>query len=40
MKAGFGIIRSRTESLGRFMAAYAKIARLPAPKLAPVDVRD
>ncbi len=40
MKAGFGIIRSRTESLGRFMAAYAKIARLPAPKLAPMDVRD
>lgn len=40
MKAGFGIIRSRTESLGRFMAAYAKIARLPAPKLAPVDVKD
>jgi two-component system nitrogen regulation sensor histidine kinase NtrY len=40
MKAGFGIIRSRTESLGRFMAAYAKIARLPAPKLAPVDVRE
>jgi two-component system, NtrC family, nitrogen regulation sensor histidine kinase NtrY len=40
MKAGFGIIRSRTESLGRFMAAYAKIARLPVPKLAPMDVRD
>jgi two-component system nitrogen regulation sensor histidine kinase NtrY len=40
MKAGFGIIRSRTESLGRFMAAYAKIARLPAPKLAPIEVRD
>jgi two-component system nitrogen regulation sensor histidine kinase NtrY len=40
MKAGFGIIRSRTESLGRFMAAYAKIARLPAPKLAPMDVKD
>jgi nitrogen fixation/metabolism regulation signal transduction histidine kinase len=40
MKQGFSIIRSRTESLGRFMAAYSKIARLPAPKLAPVDVRD
>jgi two-component system nitrogen regulation sensor histidine kinase NtrY len=40
MKAGFGIIRSRTESLGRFMAAYAKIARLPVPKLAPMDVKD
>jgi len=40
MRQGFGIIRSRTESLGRFMAAYARIARLPAPKLAPMDVRE
>jgi two-component system nitrogen regulation sensor histidine kinase NtrY len=39
MKQGFGIIRSRTEALGRFMAAYSRLARLPAPKLAPVDVR-
>src|SRR5579872_4301957 len=40
MKAGFGIIRSRTESLGRFMAAYAKLARLPQPTLAPVNVTE
>jgi two-component system, NtrC family, nitrogen regulation sensor histidine kinase NtrY len=40
MRQGFGIIRSRTEALGRFMAAYSKLARLPSPKLAPVDVRD
>jgi nitrogen fixation/metabolism regulation signal transduction histidine kinase len=39
MRQGFGIIRSRTEALGRFMAAYSKLARLPSPKLAPVDVR-
>jgi len=39
MKQGFGIIRSRTEALGRFMAAYSRLARLPAPKLAPMDVR-
>jgi nitrogen fixation/metabolism regulation signal transduction histidine kinase len=39
MRQGFGIIRSRTEALGRFMAAYSRLARLPAPKLAPVDVR-
>jgi len=39
MRAGFGIIRSRTEALGRFMAAYSRLARLPAPKLAPMDVR-
>jgi two-component system nitrogen regulation sensor histidine kinase NtrY len=40
MRQGFGIIRSRTEALGRFMAAYSRLARLPAPKLAPVDVQD
>src|SRR5215813_9104543 len=28
MKSGLSIIRSRTEALGRFMAAYAKLARL------------
>ncbi len=40
MRHGLGIIRSRTEALGRFMAAYARLARLPQPKLAPVDVVD
>ena len=40
MRHGLGIIRSRTEALGRFMAAYAKLARLPQPKLAPVNVTD
>jgi two-component system, NtrC family, nitrogen regulation sensor histidine kinase NtrY len=40
MRQGFGIIRSRTEALGRFMAAYSRLARLPAPKLAPVYVRE
>lgn len=40
MKSGLGIIRSRTEALGRFMAAYAKLARLPQPKLAPVNVTE
>jgi two-component system, NtrC family, nitrogen regulation sensor histidine kinase NtrY len=39
MRQGFSIIRSRTEALGRFMAAYSKLARLPSPKLAPVNVR-
>jgi nitrogen fixation/metabolism regulation signal transduction histidine kinase len=38
MRQGFSIIRSRTEALGRFMAAYSRLARLPSPKLAPVDV--
>jgi len=40
LRQGFGIIRSRTEALARFMAAYSKLARLPAPKLAPVNVRE
>ena len=40
IKSGFSIIRSRTEALARFMAAYSRLARLPAPKLAPVNVRD
>ena len=40
IQQGFGIIRSRTEALGRFMAAYSKLARLPQPKLAPVSVGD
>jgi nitrogen fixation/metabolism regulation signal transduction histidine kinase len=32
------VIERRAESLGRFMAAYARLARLPAPVLAPLDV--
>jgi two-component system nitrogen regulation sensor histidine kinase NtrY len=40
LQQGLTIIRSRTESLGRFMAAYARLARLPKPKLLPVHVND
>ncbi len=40
MRQGLGIIRSRTEALGRFMAAYAHLARLPQPNLAPMDVAE
>jgi nitrogen fixation/metabolism regulation signal transduction histidine kinase len=40
IQQGFGIIRSRTESLARFMAAYSRLARLPAPKLSPLSVKD
>jgi len=40
IQQGFGIIRSRTEALARFMAAYSRLARLPAPKLAPINVRE
>jgi signal transduction histidine kinase len=36
MTRGLQVIASRTESLSRFTAAYARLARLPAPTLAPV----
>jgi two-component system, NtrC family, nitrogen regulation sensor histidine kinase NtrY len=39
MRQGLAIIRSRTESLGRFMNAYAKLARLPQPTLQPLEVK-
>jgi len=35
---GLAVIASRSESLGRFMTAYAQLARLPQPKLQRVDV--
>ncbi len=40
LRQGLTIIRSRTEALTRFMAAYARLARLPQPTLAPVDLRE
>ena len=40
LRQGLAIIRSRTEALSRFMAAYARLARLPQPTLAPVDLRE
>jgi two-component system nitrogen regulation sensor histidine kinase NtrY len=40
LRQGLGIIRSRTEALGRFMAAYSHLARLPQPKLLPLNVSD
>ncbi len=38
LQSGLGIIESRADSLGRFMEAYARLARLPAPRLQPVEV--
>lgn len=37
---GLGIIAGRSDALQRFMASYAQLARLPAPRLAPLDVRE
>jgi nitrogen fixation/metabolism regulation signal transduction histidine kinase len=36
-ESGFAIIHDRAESLGRFMAAYAQLARLPPPARRVVD---
>lgn len=38
VERGLQVISSRAESLGRFMASYAKLARLPQPELGPVRV--
>jgi len=35
---GLSLIAGRAESLSRFMNAYARLARLPRPKLAPLSV--
>jgi signal transduction histidine kinase len=40
MSRGLAVIASRCESLNRFMGAYARLARLPQPTLAPVGVSD
>ncbi len=37
-RRGLAIIASRSESLSRFMGAYARLAKLPRPQLAPMDV--
>ena len=38
MQSGLEIIGNRSEALSRFMAAYARLARLPRPNLAPVEL--
>ena len=38
LKGGLTIISDRAEGLRRFMAAYARLAKLPAPNLAPLAV--
>ena len=37
-RMGLGIIARRSEALGRFMSAYARLARLPPPRLSPLEV--
>ena len=38
MRSGLDIIENRADGLSRFMQAYARLARLPAPVLAPGEV--
>jgi nitrogen fixation/metabolism regulation signal transduction histidine kinase len=38
VQRGLEVIESRSEALSRFMSAYARLAKLPPPKLAPLDI--
>jgi nitrogen fixation/metabolism regulation signal transduction histidine kinase len=38
MQAGLRVIASRSEALSRFMSAYARLAKLPPPRLGALDV--
>jgi PAS domain S-box-containing protein len=40
LERGLSVITGRTEALGRFMASYARLARLPRPTLGPVRVEE
>jgi two-component system, NtrC family, nitrogen regulation sensor histidine kinase NtrY len=38
VRRGLHVIASRSDALSRFMSAYARLAKLPQPKLGPLDV--
>lgn len=38
LKRGLDVIAGRSDALSRFMQSYARLARLPAPRLQPLDV--
>ncbi|HEV2147306.1 MAG TPA: ATP-binding protein [Longimicrobiaceae bacterium] len=38
LRSGLAVIAGRSEALSRFMSSYARLARLPPPERAPVDV--
>ncbi len=38
MTSGLALIASRTEALSRFVDGYARLAKLPSPRPAPLDV--
>ncbi|HEX3126825.1 MAG TPA: ATP-binding protein [Thermoanaerobaculia bacterium] len=38
MQSGLEVVGNRAEALSRFMAAYSRLARLPDPRLAPLEL--
>lgn len=38
LEQGLDVISNRAEALARFLSSYARLARLPPPRLAPLDV--
>lgn len=38
MRRGLEVIRQRSAALARFMASYSQLARLPEPRLEPLDI--
>lgn len=38
MRRGLAVIASRSEALSRFMGGYARLARLPQPRLHPLEI--
>jgi signal transduction histidine kinase len=40
MRRGLSVITSRSESLSRFIGAYARLARLPRPQMQPLAVAE
>lgn len=40
MLRGLSVIATRSESLSRFMSSYARLAKLPPPKFAPIEVNE
>jgi nitrogen fixation/metabolism regulation signal transduction histidine kinase len=40
MSRGLGVIATRSESLSRFMSSYARLAKLPPPKLSAIEIND
>ena len=38
LERGLSIIADRSSALGRFMASYTRLTRLPAPRIAPLEI--